>query len=418
MRYYSDGKPKNEGICSLKVRLSCMLHAVVDRLPRIGARRAAAVLIPCILCFAATARLNLALAVSVDGDFVGYAASRSQVDTILDRVRATSADITGGADPAFSVKCRLAVGKAEADIAHRMENKIYDVIDNIVLLSVVYADGEPVCAFSSPGDAASAICELISEYVNENTVSARFAEQVTVLSEYACTDMLEGNIKSLRQGLTVLTDEYTATEQAIKYSTNYILDESMLESEAERLCVGQNGVSRVEYRISRANGKLVSYEEADSSVVLEPVTAVVRVGTVPSYSEGYYIWPSNGCISSRFGLRNSSVGSRNHTGIDIAADYGDPIWASDGGEVIFADTYGGYGKLVKIRHDNGDVTYYAHCSELLVAEDDIVQQGQTIAHMGSTGVSSGVHVHFEIRPGGDRPANPELYLPEGVLPDL
>ena len=126
-------------------------------------------------------------------------------------------------------------------------------------------------------------------------------------------------------------------------------------------------------------------------------------------STGFYHWPAKGTLTSDFGYRITNIGSTNHKGIDVAANSNDPVYASDGGEVIFSDRNGGYGNIIEILHDNGDVTAYAHCNSLLVSVGERVAQGQQIACMGSTGTSSGVHVHFELRIKGE-PVNPELYL--------
>jgi murein DD-endopeptidase MepM/ murein hydrolase activator NlpD len=105
--------------------------------------------------------------------------------------------------------------------------------------------------------------------------------------------------------------------------------------------------------------------------------------------------------------------------VDIANDLGTPILAADGGVVFFAeDDGGGYGLLVKIQHDNGGVTYYAHCSKLYVQEGDVVSQGDVIAEIGSTGQASGNHCHFELHPGGGEAADPMKYLPACPYPRL
>ncbi|MBR3211689.1 MAG: M23 family metallopeptidase [Firmicutes bacterium] len=115
-------------------------------------------------------------------------------------------------------------------------------------------------------------------------------------------------------------------------------------------------------------------------------------------------------ITSYFGYRDTDVGSSDHKGLDIAGSSGQDIYAADGGEVIYADWLEGYGYLVKILHDNGDVTYYGHCSELLVYEGEKVGRGELIAYMGCTGVASGDHLHFEIR-RDDTPIDPLEELP-------
>ncbi|MDR2615062.1 MAG: M23 family metallopeptidase, partial [Oscillospiraceae bacterium] len=103
-------------------------------------------------------------------------------------------------------------------------------------------------------------------------------------------------------------------------------------------------------------------------------------------------------------------GSKNHKGIDIAGSAGDAIYAADGGEVILADdSLSGFGLLVQIRHDNGDVTYYGHNRKLLVEVGERVYRGQKIAEMGATGVASGVHCHFELHRDG-KAVNPARYI--------
>ena len=121
-----------------------------------------------------------------------------------------------------------------------------------------------------------------------------------------------------------------------------------------------------------------------------------------------YIWPARGVFTSGYGWR----WGRMHRGIDIAAPVGTPIVAAAGGEVISAGwNSGGFGNLVKIRHSDGTVTFYAHNSKIHVRQGEYVKQGQHIANMGSTGFSTGPHLHFEIHPQGEKAVNPIALLP-------
>ncbi|EGJ33976.1 MULTISPECIES: peptidoglycan DD-metalloendopeptidase family protein [Moorena] len=121
-----------------------------------------------------------------------------------------------------------------------------------------------------------------------------------------------------------------------------------------------------------------------------------------------YIWPSNGVITSGYGRR----WGRMHKGIDIAAPIGTPIMAAAPGVVVSAGwNSGGYGKLVEIKHPDGSLTLYAHNSRIFVRRGQQVGQGQRIAAMGSTGYSTGPHLHFEVHPRGRGAANPIAYLP-------
>lgn len=118
--------------------------------------------------------------------------------------------------------------------------------------------------------------------------------------------------------------------------------------------------------------------------------------------------PITGMITARFG-ENSRVRSSSHTGLDIATSTGTPIKVIASGKVIFAEEKGSYGKLVKVEHENGVQTWYAHCSKLYVKVGDKVSAGETIAAVGSTGNSTGSHLHLEIRINGTA-VNPQKYL--------
>lgn len=127
---------------------------------------------------------------------------------------------------------------------------------------------------------------------------------------------------------------------------------------------------------------------------------------------GVLSWPvSSHEITSGFGGRYHPISGRYifHDGIDIAADYGEPVHAADGGTVIYAGWISGYGNVVIIDHGNGMSTLYAHNESLNVSEGQGVSKGSVIAYAGSTGNSTGPHLHFEVRIN-DEPQNPLGYL--------
>lgn len=107
-------------------------------------------------------------------------------------------------------------------------------------------------------------------------------------------------------------------------------------------------------------------------------------------------------LSSRFGLRSDPLrgGHARHAGVDIPAPLGTPVLASADGEIRYAGSAGGYGNMIEIEHLGGIRTRYAHLSRILVGERTMVRQGQVIALMGSTGRSTGSHLHFEMRANG------------------
>mgnify|MGYP002596518818 CR=1 FL=1 len=146
---------------------------------------------------------------------------------------------------------------------------------------------------------------------------------------------------------------------------------------------------RIEQQVKRMQKKLEEQMAAEGK----------KYNTNP----GGYIWPVDSrYITSTVGGRTSpgGIGSTNHKGIDIANRRGTPIYAADGGTVIYAGWMRGYGYLVQISHGNGVVTYYGHNSSLTVSVGQHVYKGQQIAKMGSTGNSTGNHCHFEMSYNG------------------
>ncbi len=177
---------------------------------------------------------------------------------------------------------------------------------------------------------------------------------------------------------------------------------------------------------------LITSEEAISKLYVEPAKVVeVAKNKVPKSNGTKYettgsvntalttsggkanigitlIRPISGTITSRFGAR-SSIRVSSHTGLDIAASTGTQIAAAASGTVTFSGYKGSYGNMIVISHGNGVQTYYGHCSKLYVSAGTQVSQGQTIAAVGSTGNSTGPHLHLEVRQNGVA-YNPQNYV--------
>ncbi len=132
-----------------------------------------------------------------------------------------------------------------------------------------------------------------------------------------------------------------------------------------------------------------------------PSEAMARLAKVRE-AENRFIWPVHGRITSRFGPRHLGMGTSDfHRGIDIAAPWGTRVGASRSGTVVFAGwSTRGYGNLVRIRHADGSETWYGHFSKILVHVGQYVEQGGAIGRVGSTGISTGPHVHFEVHEAG------------------
>jgi murein DD-endopeptidase MepM/ murein hydrolase activator NlpD len=155
----------------------------------------------------------------------------------------------------------------------------------------------------------------------------------------------------------------------------------------------------------------LTQDSQNLSLLIQQLLATQSQGRIVVRGTGRFSLPSDGFISSNFGWRTHPIlgYQRFHAGVDFGADYGSTIRAADTGVVIFAGWYGGYGQTVIVDHGGGLTSLYAHSSELYVAEGQAVQKGEAIAAVGSTGLSTGPHLHFEVRANGD-PIDPMAYL--------
>ena len=179
-----------------------------------------------------------------------------------------------------------------------------------------------------------------------------------------------------------------------KESDKYYKGDTFVEQE------GRNGYQTFEGTITKEGGVEVGREGEVIEERPKVRDKIILVGTAErpkTAPTGTYAMPIGAyTFTSGFGPR----WGRMHTGVDLAAPTGSPIYASDGGTVIRAGYYGGYGNCLDIDHGNGRVTRYAHCSKLLVSSGEQVYQRQQIALVGSTGNSTGPHLHFEVRLNG------------------
>jgi len=146
-------------------------------------------------------------------------------------------------------------------------------------------------------------------------------------------------------------------------------------------------------------------EQSLAELKQELLARKARMESTPS------IWPVSGEVTSRFGWRNSPFGGGGdwHPGLDIANSSGTAIVATADGEVIQSEWYGGYGNMIQIDHGNGITTVYGHNSYNVVHAGQVVKKGQVIAHLGSTGYSTGPHLHYEVRVNGTA-VNPTNFL--------
>ena len=208
-------------------------------------------------------------------------------------------------------------------------------------------------------------------------------------------------------------------DETIPHPTETTDDSSKAQGYAVVTQEGSDGSKNVTARVTYVNGVEEKRTVLSETVTTEPVTEKITRGTKknttyvasyvsPTYGSGNVngnlIWPTNrGYISCYYG-------SGGHKGMDIAAPYGTEIYAALPGKVVVSGWYYSYGKCVVLDHGNGVRTLYAHCSSLNVAVGQQVGQGELVGLVGSTGYSTGNHLHFEVQING-RTRNPLNYLP-------
>nr|WP_240460888.1 M23 family metallopeptidase [Fictibacillus barbaricus] len=206
----------------------------------------------------------------------------------------------------------------------------------------------------------------------------------------------------------VLVYKATRVQNEIPFQIEKQEDSTIEKGQTKTVQKGQNGLEDITFTVYNADNKLLQKDILKKEQVKAPVTEIQKIGTkvIPSKGTGTLSWPAvGGYISSHKGSR----WGRQHKGIDIARPSERSILAADNGTVVFAGWDGDYGKKIIINHNNGMRTIYAHLNSLSVSTGDVVQKGSKIGVMGSTGRSTGVHLHFEVYENGDL-KNPADYL--------
>ena len=210
-------------------------------------------------------------------------------------------------------------------------------------------------------------------------------------------------VNEIKEGLVEGVDLKLGITEVYETEYNVNSEEEALTS------LNELKVAKVEaYKKEKAEQERIKKQKAAEEAKAKSVASTTRVAATGSISGMALSIPVNGTISSRFGAVSSSRSSA-HTGLDIATSAGTGIRPIAPGTVTYAGYKGSYGNLVIINHGNGIESYYAHCNSLYVSVGQTVDTNSTIAAVGSTGNSTGPHLHLEIRVNGT-PMNPQNYL--------
>lgn len=263
-------------------------------------------------------------------------------------------------------------------------NEIYEVVAGDTLSGIVDKTNIPM----------DRIIELNDFIKNENTTLHIDDEIIITVPE---------------PELSVVRTEQQFLEEAYDAEVIYVDNDDWYTTQEKTLQEPSTGFRKAVANVTYRNDKEVSKEIVKEEIIMEAVPKIVERGTkIPPT----FIKPiSGGRLTSRFGRRTSPTrgASSNHKGVDWGIPRGSSVVASSGGTVTKAGWGGGYGYVVYIRHPGGAETRYAHLSKVLVSAGQTVKQGQKIALTGNTGVSTGPHLHFELRLNGT-PVDPYAYM--------
>jgi murein DD-endopeptidase MepM/ murein hydrolase activator NlpD len=308
---------------------------------------------------------------------------------------------------------------------HKVKNTVIEKVEIEEEIEILKKD-VPINAFIEPEEAVS---YLLTGGVETQTYKVADGDSLWSVSKKFSISLedlrtanpdIKGDKLSIGQQLSlevvspylniISTEKMTETVR-IAFGEEVKRDANMWAWERRVAQRGQSGQKEVVYEVVRRNGKIIEKEVKSETVVQAPVPQIVVRGSKQDSGSrivgtGRFLWPVQGRITSRYGSRSGGF----HTGVDIAAPRNTPIRAADDGTVTVA-VYSrvGYGNRVEVSHGNGFSTLYAHCNSLAVRQGQTVKKGQIIAYVGSTGRSSGDHLHFEIRINGNH-VNPMRYF--------
>lgn len=256
------------------------------------------------------------------------------------------------------------------------------------------------------------IQENVENYSKENIESA----ELTATPEYELKLVNKSQDENEDEVIIALQNELEITYKYYEIASNNEVIENVKDEEtAEKLVneIKELSNNEVELTINEKTTKALEEIQIDDlEVAKENTVEKLNIDTTESIADinGIKVatLPVTGTISSRYGV-SSKIRVSTHTGLDIAATTGTPIKVVADGTITFAAYSGSYGYLVKVDHGNGVETWYGHTSKMLVKEGQAVKAGNIIALVGSTGNSTGPHLHFEVRINGEH-VNPQKYL--------
>jgi len=357
-----------------------------------------------------------AQALIVNGQVVGYADRKETIDSVMNEILGQYGPLPVANDKKQTVKMasvpeedKKPLYSEQVKIKEDVEVKAASVEASKLLTKdelkklLVKGSLEEVKHTVKEGDCISCIAaqyDITTEDIyrsnpgiNEDTL-LQLGDQITVTA--------------YQPKVTVQTVIEKQVEEPIDYPIKTEANEDLYRGQTKVVQQGKEGLKQVTYKVIKENGVVSEKTVLDKKVLREAIPKIVERGTKvkPDRGDGSFTWPTyGGRITSNYGSR----WGRLHKGIDISGVSNKTIKAADNGKVTLAGWNGNYGNCVIIDHGNGYQTVYGHLSSISVSVGDTVEKGEKIGVMGSTGDSTGTHLHFEIKQNG-KITNPIKFL--------
>ncbi len=293
--------------------------------------------------------------------------------------------------------------KKNLDDSNTVADEMIKQSDSVSKGIALKVDGEIIACVPDDARLVEFISDYLENYVTEGEVSSEFVKEVSCVYGYYPNNLFY-DIKAVEEiifSLDVKTVQTIRSQKEIPYTSVTRKSDSRVLGDIQTVVTGVNGVKETVETIEMINKTAVKTVVESEVIISQPVQEIIVVGTKKdtSVSNVYVsqldcIWPlkrvAQQVVSAYYG------DGRNHKGVDIASPTGTPIYAAQAGTVVDAKYSNGYGYHIIVDHGNGYKTLYAHCSQLLVNVGEAIYQGQVIALVGSTGISTGSHLHFEV----------------------
>jgi murein DD-endopeptidase MepM/ murein hydrolase activator NlpD len=356
----------------------------------------------------------LGVQIRVDGKVIAIVKDQSTADGILEKLKAPyipKAKESGKVATLAANSAVMDISTApseldQIDFVQKVETLEVPIVPqelanpNDVVKKLQTGDMQPTKYTVVEGDCVSCIAKkfgVTKQFVDDNNPTIQ--DDKLKIGQVLDLTVLQPTV-------SVKTTERVVQNQEIQYDTDYVKDDSMRVGVVAPISPGKNGLKKVTIQVTKVDGRLTDEQLLSEEVIDKPVMATAKKGTkvVLGEGSGKFAWPVvSPNITSIFGYRWGKL----HKGVDITGNKN--ILSADNGKVVETGYKDDYGNYIIINHMNGYQTLYGHLSVITTSAGKIVEKGEKIGIMGSTGDSTGVHLHFEIHKNGDL-ENPLKYL--------